>query len=194
MMSAAMADHLEIVNRHTLETLRLRRVRAEDGQVLLTLDGSLPPGSEGPPPHVHWHQAEEGVVNAGTLAAMCGGQRLTVRAGEHAAFPAGVVHAWWNGGTELLEFSGRAVPAGDLDRFLQGVFGVVNAGPPGRPPLFYLAHVLWRHRRTQTMAAPPRAVQLVLFPLIVGLGTLLGKYRGDDWPGAPARCPGAPEP
>jgi hypothetical protein len=37
-----------------------------------------------------------------------------------------------------------------------------------------------------------RPVQAVLFRTVVVLGTLLGRYRGTDWPGCPARCPGAP--
>ena len=35
-------------------------------------------------------------------------------------------------------------------------------------------------------------VQAMLFRAVVALGTLLGKYRGTDWPGCPARCTGAP--
>jgi len=93
----------------------------------------------------------------------------------------------------LLETSGRAVPASDLDRFIQALWAVVNASSSGRPPIFYLAHVLWRHRRTQTVALPPRVIQRIVFPLILLLGTALGKYRGTAWPGSPASCTGAPE-
>jgi len=73
------------------------------------------------------------------------------------------------------------------------MFAVVNASSSGRPPIFYLAHVLWRHRHTQTVALPPKAVQRIVFPLILLLGTALGKYRGTAWPGSPASCTGAPE-
>ena len=82
----------------------------------------------------------------------------------------------------------------DLDRYLQAIFEVMNAGPPNRPPLFYLAHASLRHRRTQTVLVMPPAIQAVLFRVAVGLGTLLGRYRGTDWPGCPARCTGAPDP
>jgi hypothetical protein len=80
----------------------------------------------------------------------------------------------------------------DLDRYLQAVFEVVNAGPPARPPLFYMAHVALRHRDTQAVLLMPRLAQRLLFHLIVALGTILGRYRGDDWPGSPARCKGTP--
>ena len=188
-----MDDFLRIENRHTGEILHMRRVRDADGRVVLTIDGSLPPHADGPPPHVHFGEREEGIVKAGTLGARVGGKEIVVQAGGSAVFAAGVVHSWWNAGEELLEFSGKAIPAVDLDRFLQGIFAVLNAGPAGRPSLFYLAHVLWRHRRTQCIVTPPKPVQWVLFPIVLLLGHVIGKYRGSDWPGSPSSCTGAPE-
>lgn len=187
-----MGSLLRLENRHTGETLRMHRERDGSGQVLLIIEGSLPPRSNGPPPHVHFQQREEGRVGAGTLGARIGEQTLVVQAGENAAFPAGVVHSWWNAGESLLEFSGRIVPAEDLDQFLQALFAVLNASATDRPSIFYLAHVLWRHRRTQRVAVPHVAIQQTLFPLVLLVGRLLGKYKGQDWPGCPATCPGAP--
>ena len=154
---------LKLENRHTGETLRMRRERDVSGQVVLIIEGSLPPGSKGPPPHVHFLEREEGGVEAGTLGARIGQQTLVVQTGGNAAFPAGVVHSWWNAGETLLEFNGRVVPAVDLDQFLQALFAVLNAGATNRPSIFYLAHVLWRHRRTQAVATPPMAIQRVCF-------------------------------
>jgi hypothetical protein len=70
---------------------------------------------------------------------------------------------------------------------------VLNAGTRGRPPIFYLAHLALRHRGTQTVVIMPAAIQAVLLRVVVAVGTLLGRYRGTDWPGCPARCTGAPE-
>jgi len=180
-------------NRHTGEVLRIRRIRDADGRLILALEGSLPPGTNGPPPHIHFLEREEGVVQSGTLGAKCGDENLTLTTGGQAVFPAGTVHSWWNAGNDVLEFNGRAVPAVDLDRYLQGLFAVLNASDSGRPSLFYLAHVVWRHRHTQALATPPRVIQRILFPGILFVGRLLGKYRGDAWPGSPASCTGAPE-
>ncbi|MGB6199716.1 MAG: cupin domain-containing protein [Candidatus Acidiferrales bacterium] len=190
----SMDNVLKLEMRRTGEILCMRRVREADGQIVLLLDGSLPPGASGPPPHVHFDQREEGIVKAGTLGARLGKQTIRVDAGGTAVFPAGVVHTWWNAGDDLLELSGRTVPAGDLDRYLQAVFAVLNASPSGRPSIFYIAHVAWRHRQTQSIAKPPQAIQRIVFPLILFVGRVLGKYRGDTWPGSPASCPGAPEP
>ena len=188
-----MDNFLRLENRYTGEVLRMRRVRDAEGQTVLTIDGSLPPRMTGPPLHVHFHQCEEGVVKAGSLGAQLRNEKMVVPAGGSAAFPAGVAHKWWNAGDDLLELSGRATPAGDLDRYLQALFAVINASSSGRPSIFYIAHVLWRHRHTQAIVAPPRSIQRIIFPIVLLLGRILGKYRGDNWPGSPASCTGAPE-
>ena len=184
---------LLLENRHTGERLAISRITSGN-DVWFALDGQLPPHREGPPLHIHFVEDEEGRVTAGTLSVLLDGRRLTVRPGESAVLPRGVPHRWWNEGDEPLAFSGIIRPAVDLDRYLQAVFEVVNAGPPGRPPLFYMAHAALRHRHTQAVLLMPQPIQAALFRVIVALGTLLGRYRGDDWPGCPSRCTGAASP
>jgi mannose-6-phosphate isomerase-like protein (cupin superfamily) len=186
-----MAASLRLHNRHTGEVLALRR-RDRGGELVLELHGTLPPGQPGPPLHVHYRENEEGRVTAGRLSAEVGGRRIDLGPGEPVRIPPGVPHRWWNDGSEPLAFEGCARPLADLDRFLQAMFEVVNAGPPDRPPLFYLAHVLLRHRRTQAALMMPRPVQAVLWRVVVAVGTILGRYRGTAWPGCPDRCTGAP--
>ena len=185
-----MDNFLRLENRHTGEILVMRRMRDAQGQIVLALDGSLPPGTSGPPLHVHFHEREEGIVKAGTLGAQIGTDKFVVPAGGTVVLPAGRPHRWWNAGDDLLEFSGHVVPV-DLDRYLQAVFAVLNASN-GRPPIFYLAHVLWRHRDTQLLSIPPPAIQRILLPVVLIIGRILGKYRGSSWPGSPESCPGAP--
>ena len=45
---------------------------------------------------------------------------------------------------------------------------------------------------TQAVALPRRAVQRIVFPLVVFVGCVLGKYRGASWPGSPESRAGAP--
>jgi len=183
---------LRLENRHNGEVLLIRRVRDAEGQVILALDGILPPGMDGPPLHVHFHEDESGIVKAGTLGAQVGAEKVVIQTGGAVTLPKGVRHRWWNAGDDLLEFSGQAVPAVDLDRFLQAVFAVLNASSSGRPPIFYMAHVLWRHRHTQQLCIPPPAIQRLIFPVVLIFGRILGKYRGSNWPGSPESCLGAP--
>lgn len=185
------SDQLILENRHTGERLAIRRV-TRDNEVWLELKGSIPPHREGPPMHIHFAEDEEGEITSGTLSAVIDGRQLTVGPGKSTSIPKGLAHRWWNAGNEPLVFGGYARPVVDLDQYLQAVFEVMNAGPDGRPPLFYMAHVALRHWHTQAVLIMPRPVQAVLFRVIVAIGTVLGRYRGTDWPGCPARCVGAP--
>jgi hypothetical protein len=38
----------------------------------------------------------------------------------------------------------------------------------------------------------PRWIQSIVVPIIVAAGTVLGRYRGTDWPGCPIKCEPAP--
>jgi uncharacterized cupin superfamily protein len=182
---------LTLNNRHTGECLHLRRIR-RGGQNCLELSGTLPPHRGGPPLHRHFKEDEDGVVVAGTLAAVVDGVELLVEQGGLVRLPKGSAHRWWNGGAEMLQFDGVVTPVVDFDRYVSAVFDVINSGSAQRPPLFYIAHVSWRHRKTQALLIGPRWVQAVLLPAVVLVGTLLGRYRGTDWPGCPARSQVAP--
>ena len=186
-----MAKPLVLENRHTGERLELRRV-VLDGETCLEVRGSLPPRSEGPPLHVHLEEHEEGRVTRGRITAVVDGQRIEAGPGETAELPMGSAHRWWNEGAEPLEFVGYARPVVDLDRYLQAVFQIVNAGPAERPSAMYMAHVMRRHRDTQEVRLMPRLLQAIVFRLAFVVGSLTGAYRGEDWPGSPSRCPGAP--
>jgi Cupin domain len=140
----------------------MRRVRDAEGQTVLNIDGSLPSRMSGPPLHVHFYQREEFFVKAGSLGVQIGNEKSIVPTGAVGLFPTGVAHTWWNAGDDLLELSGRATPAGDLDRYLQAAFAVLNSSPSSRPSVFYIAHVLWRHRHTQALVSPPRFVQVIV--------------------------------
>jgi mannose-6-phosphate isomerase-like protein (cupin superfamily) len=182
---------LRIRNRHTGEELRLRRTFM-GGELCLELQGSLPPKKNGPPLHIHYREHEEGTVVSGTLSAEVDGRRMVIKAGETAPLPAGLPHRWWNDGDEPLVFGGVTSPLVDLDQYLQAAFDVLNSGPANRPPLFYMAHLAWRHRRTQAVLFAPLWLQKVIVPAIVLVGTTLGRYRGTGWPGCPTRCRAVP--
>lgn len=188
---SATHNALTLHNRHTGEQLELTRFQ-QGREVWLRLKGSLPPHQEGPPLHTHYEEDEEGVVIAGQLSGIVDGVELTRGPGETAQLPKGHAHRWWNGGEDTLAFEGVARPVVDLDRYLQAMFEVINAGPKGRPPLMYMAHVARRHRRTQAVHLMPAPIQGFLFFMAFALGSCLGRYRGTEWPGSPERCPGAP--
>jgi mannose-6-phosphate isomerase-like protein (cupin superfamily) len=187
------ASTLELENRHSGERISLRRIKQGD-EIWLELKGSLPPHRQGPPLHVHYLEEEEGHISAGTLTGLIDGRRITIGPGESGVLPRGSAHRWWNEGDVTLEFTAYARPLVDVDRYIQAVFEIMNAGPEGKPPLFYMAHLVLRHERTQAVLVMPLPIQAVVFRIVVAIGTLLGRYRGEAWPGCPARCTGAPGP
>ncbi len=84
-----MNQPLKIENRHTGEILRMRRVREANGQVILMIEGTLPPHTGGPPLHVHFQEHEQGHVAAGILGAIVGNTKITAQTGEPVHLPAG---------------------------------------------------------------------------------------------------------
>jgi mannose-6-phosphate isomerase-like protein (cupin superfamily) len=180
-----------LINRHTGERLQCRRV-VRDGVWCLELKGSLPPRQDGPPLHIHYYEHEEGTVVAGTLGAVVDGRQVRVETGGRVLLPMRSAHRWWNAGDETLVFEGVARPVVDLDVYFAGAFDVLNRSPANRPSLFYMAHLAWRHRKTQAVLLAPRWVQAIVVPLVVFVGSILGRYQGTDWPGCPVHCAPAP--
>jgi mannose-6-phosphate isomerase-like protein (cupin superfamily) len=189
---ARLRESLVLTSPDGREQLWLRRNADGKGGEILEVDGRLLPGVSGPPLHAHYQLSEETTVTSGQLGVLLDDVEFVMQPGETSVFPPGSKHRWWNAGNGPTEFSGRAVPAGDLDQYLQGVFALVNANPTGPPSFFHMAHLLWRHRHTHAVLSPPIVIQRLLLPLVISLGWLLGKYRGDSWPARPASCPGAP--
>src|SRR5262245_17596921 len=169
-MAESGVRELIIENRHNGERLAMRRVKRGD-EVWLELKGSLPAHQQGPPLHIHVAEDEEITARSGTLSAVLNGRHITAGPGERVSLPRGATHRWWNDGNEPLVTEGHARPVVHLDRFLQAIFEVINASPGGRPPLFYMAHLLLRHRHTQNLMIMPRPIQAVLFRAIVAVGT-----------------------
>jgi mannose-6-phosphate isomerase-like protein (cupin superfamily) len=178
------ADCLTLQNRHTGEMLQLRRSR-RDGELCLELKGSVPPRGQGPPLHIHFKEDEELSVVTGVLGVEVDGRVIEVGVGETASVPMGSAHRWWNASDKTLVVQGFARPVFDLDEYLAGAFDVLNSGAANRPSVFYMAHLVWRYRKTQAVLFAPLWLQTLLVPTILLLGTLLGRYRGTDWPGSP---------
>jgi mannose-6-phosphate isomerase-like protein (cupin superfamily) len=190
-MSEETTAPLVVENTHSGERLEMVR-RPWQGGEELSFRGYLPAGGAGLPLHAHLLQEEGVEVVRGRLGAIVSGRQVELGAGETLTIEPGRTHRWWNAGEEPLEFEAWARPAGDLDRYLQAVFQVRNAGAPGKPPLVYLAHVMVRHGASQQLRMVTGALQSLTFRLALLAGRLTGRYRGSGWPGAPEGCTGAP--
>jgi quercetin dioxygenase-like cupin family protein len=160
------------------------RRRDERGEYLEG-ENTVAPGA-GPPMHVHHLQEESLTVERGTLAYQRPGQPEQIAGpGETVTFPAGDAHRFWNAGDDELVCTGMIRPPGNVEYFLGEIFASMQRHGGKRPGIFDAAYLSHRYRSEFEMLEAPAPVRRFVFPLIVAVGTLLGRHR---------RFAGAPEP
>src|SRR6185295_9810393 len=141
------------------------------------------PGA-GPPMHVHHLQEEAMVVVSGKLGYQRPGQPPQYAApGETVVFAPGEAHRWWNAGQSELHATGWAKPALNIEYFLTALFESTKRNGGKRPALFDAVFLTRRYRSEFGLLAIPAPVQAFVFPVVLVLGYLLGKYsRYEDAP------------
>ena len=153
-----------------------RRSRSERSD---RVDGGarVAPGA-GPPMHVHFLQDEGFTVLDGRL----GFQRLGeepryAEAGQSVVFRAGEAHRFWNAGDTELRCSAYVEPAGNVEFLLAALFASQKGNGGRRPTIWDTAYLTRRYRTEYAILVVPGPVQRVVFPVVVAVGHLLGKYR-----------------
>ncbi len=143
----------------------------------------------GPPEHVHPILEERFKVVSGTLNVSVGGEERTVTEGEEVIVPRGTPHRFWNDSEEEVRFEGEIRPALRLETFLETAFGLARDGKTnahGMPNLLQAAVIMQEYSDEVHLAAPPLAVQKVLFGILAPIGRLLGyrarypQYSGEE--------------
>ncbi|MEJ2540261.1 MAG: cupin domain-containing protein [Gemmatimonadota bacterium] len=190
-MNANPRQALVLENVHTGERIQLQRRPGARGEVL-EMVGSIPAGRASMAVHEHRGEDLAVSVRSGTLSALVDDARVKVGPGQSLTIARRTSYRFWNEGPEPLAYEAMVDPVVDMDLYLEALFQVINASPKDRPSLTYLAKVMLAHRRTQLVRLLSRPVQDPLFWGTVLVGTLTGRYRGGDWPGAPGRIGGAP--
>jgi hypothetical protein len=123
-------------------------------------------------------------VASGTLGFQTvGGESRYVGPGETMIFAPGVGHRWWNAGTTELHCTGWARPPHNAEYFLTALFESMKRSGRKRPGFFDAAFLLTRYRAEMRMLEIPTLVQKMAFPVLLAVGTVLGKY--DRFRGAP---------
>jgi hypothetical protein len=98
-------------------------------------------------------------------------------AGQSVVFPAGTAHKFWNDGDVDLKCDAYICPPDNVEYFLSQMFDAQKRGKNGRPDMFDAAWLARRYRTEYRMLEIPAWVQAVVFPVIVFVGTVLGKFR-----------------
>ena len=153
----------------------LRRVPGASGG-RLEVENAVEPGA-GPPMHVHPHQEEALTVLEGRIGYRRPGQpERFAGPGQTATFRAGEAHRFWNAGEGVLRCRGYVEPAGNFEYFLGAIFESQKRNGGSRPDLLDAAFLVWRYRSEYRLVGIPRPVQRVVFPVLVAIGALLGRY------------------
>lgn len=133
--------------------------------------------SAGPPMHVHHRQREALTVVQGRIGYQRqGGPEQFGGPGDTVAFEAGDAHRFWNAGTEPLRCTGFIEPVDNIEYFLGEIYAAQRRAGGHQPSVFDAAFLTTRYRSEFSMLAVPPLVQRVLFPVIVAIGRLLGRY------------------
>ncbi len=165
-----------ISNKATGEVILFKKTSQDTAGAYLEFETNLPPYAKGPPVHAHLHQEEEGVVQSGLLGIKIGGEKQILSEGKSFYIPAGAYHTFWNAGDKLVQIVGKVIPAGNFQDFISSVFNCINQSPKGRLSLFDLAYFMELYKHQYMLKIPPRRIAKWLFPLLIRLGRLLGKF------------------
>ena len=153
----------------------------------LEAENVVKPGA-GPPMHIHHLQEEVLTVQQGRIGYQRLGQPPQYAGpGETVRFEAGEPHKFWNAGEGDLLCTGYIDPILNVEYFLTEMFASVKRGG-GRPELFDMAFLATRYRSELAVLEIPPAVQRLVFPVMVALGRLLGRYRRFADAPPPAPC------
>ena len=167
---------------HTIENgagERLVFARVVAGKVSDRLEGEniVQPGA-GPPMHAHRLQEEVLTVRQGRMGYQRPGEPARYAGpGETVAFGPGEAHKFWNAGDDELVCTGYIEPILNVEYFLTEMFASVQRHGGARPGLFDMAYLVTRYRSEFEVLEIPRPVQWIVFPLLVALGHLLGRYK-----------------
>jgi mannose-6-phosphate isomerase-like protein (cupin superfamily) len=168
-----------IENPKTGQRLTFLTTGRDNGGELFRAEGVFPPGGFAGVEHIHPHQDERFVVNAGRATFRVEGSDVVLGAGETIDVPAGTPHTFWNDGEEQMhvEFEFRPAPP-STERFYEIYFGFAQEGrvnDRAMPGLLDLAAVWGETSAHAVLARPPAAVQHALFWLLAPAARALGR-------------------
>jgi quercetin dioxygenase-like cupin family protein len=151
-------------------------VRDPDGIERVVGEGVAQPKA-GPPFHIHYLEEEGFTVRSGTLGyQLLGHEPRYAQAGETVLFPAGAAHRWFNAGETEAHMTGWAKPPHNHPYILTSIFESMKRNGGRRPSMFDMAFLMTRYRNEIGNPTIPMWVQRAVFPILVILGKLTGRY------------------
>ena len=158
---------------------RLTFLRRVPGALGERVEGEsiVKPGA-GPPMHVHHLQEEGFTVQRGRMGYQRPGEPPQfAEAGMTVTFRPGEAHRFWNAGEEDLHCTAWVDPADNVEFLLTELFESAKRSGKGQPDRFDAAFLMTRYRSEFSPIGIPPVVRHVVFPALVALGRLLGRFK-----------------
>jgi quercetin dioxygenase-like cupin family protein len=170
-----------IENRVTGERVVIITGTEETNGELLVTDLFIGPKGAVAGEHVHPNIEERFTVLRGTVGFRLNGVEKIAPLNETLVVPPGVVHDWWNAGSDEAHVRVEIRPGARFEAMALNMFGLANDGKTnakGMPNPLQLAVLGKEFQDVVTFTNPPPAVQKVMFALLAPVGRLLG-YQGN---------------
>jgi quercetin dioxygenase-like cupin family protein len=146
---------------------------ADSAGEFVGMEFTLPVGSVAPPPHVHPGPVEEYEVIDGTLQLMVAGDWRTLKEGESASVPTGVLHTFRNRSGAPVRVRNVHRPAARFEEYIEHIYTLTRArnitgAKDPRVPI-YLSMIMLEYPET---LAPGRMRERIVIRALAGLGRL----------------------
>jgi mannose-6-phosphate isomerase-like protein (cupin superfamily) len=158
------------------ETLIITKSAYETGGQLTEFEGMEEPGI-GPPMHVHFKQEEKVKVIKGKMRIKTLSKEFSLTEGQEYIFAANEAHQFWNEGDQTLHYSGHVKPSNNYEYFIKHIYQSSNEANDDKPSPFDAAFLLTKYKSEMDMLVIPRPVKLIVFPILLAIGKLTGKFK-----------------
>ncbi len=158
------------------ETLTITKSAEETEGQITEFEGTDEPGV-GPPMHVHFKQEERVRVTKGKMRVKTLTKEFSLLEGQEYTFAAGEAHQFWNEGNETLYYSGHVKPSNNYEYFIRQIYQSANEAKDDKPSPFDAAFLLTKYKSEMDMLVIPKPVKLLVFPILLFIGNLTGKFK-----------------
>lgn len=158
------------------ETLTITKSAAETNGMITEFEGSDEPGV-GPPMHVHFKQEEWVKVTRGRMRVKTPDKEFSLTEGEEYTFAPGEPHQFWNEGDTIMRYTGHVKPSNNYEYFISHIYKSANEANDDKPGPFDAAFLLTKYRSEMDMLVIPKPVKVIIFPILLAIGKLTGKYK-----------------
>jgi len=162
------------------ERITFLQTAADTNGERLEFELELSPDGRVPGAHVHPEQEERFHVLAGTMTFRLGLRRISASAGETVIVPAGRVHKFANGGSDVARARVEVLPALDMEELLCTTAELALEGKvlrSGMPKPLHLALFVRRFSREVRAPFPPAWLVRALMSPLAALATARGHHE-----------------